>query len=64
MERTLTTHLDLELGGPAKLVLAIAVAQGTPVREESLVVTAASSAWSARPENSLAAVGPRVSDSQ
>jgi transglutaminase-like putative cysteine protease len=41
VERTVTTHVDLELAGPAKLVLAIAVAQGSPVREESLVLTAA-----------------------
>ena len=41
MERTVTTHLELDVAAPAKLVLAIAVAQGTPLSEESLVVTAA-----------------------
>ena len=41
MERTVTTHLELDLAGPAKLVLAVAAAQGTPLARESVVVTAA-----------------------
>ena len=40
MERTVTTHLDLGLSGPAKLVFSIAVAQGVPLAKESLAVTA------------------------
>jgi len=41
VERTVTTHLELDVAAPAKLVLAVAVAQGTPSREESLAITAA-----------------------
>ena len=41
MQRTVTTHLDLDIAAPAKLVLAITVAQGTPSREEILAITAA-----------------------
>ena len=39
VERTVTTHLDLGLSGPAKLVFSIAVAQGAPLARESLAVT-------------------------
>ena len=39
MERTVSTHLDFDLGGPAKLILAIAAAQGSPFERESLVIT-------------------------
>ena len=39
MERTVTTHLDLGLSGPTKLVFSIAVAQGAPLARESLAVT-------------------------
>lgn len=41
VDRAVTTHLELELQAPTKLVLAIAVAQGLPLSRESLVVTAA-----------------------
>ncbi len=41
VQRTVTTHLELDLAGPAKLVLAVAAAQGTPLARESVVVTAA-----------------------
>ena len=39
MERTVTSHLDLGLSAPAKLVFAIAVAQGAPFSRESLSIT-------------------------
>jgi transglutaminase-like putative cysteine protease len=39
VERSLTTHLELALSGPAKLVFSIAVAQGVPLARESLAVT-------------------------
>lgn len=41
VQRTVSTHLELDLAGPAKLVLAVAAAQGTPLARESVVVTAA-----------------------
>jgi transglutaminase-like putative cysteine protease len=39
VERTVTTHLELGLNGPTKLVFAIAVAMGTPLTRESLAIT-------------------------
>jgi len=39
VERTVTSHLDLGLSAPAKLVFAIAVAQGAPFSRESLSIT-------------------------
>jgi hypothetical protein len=39
VERTVTSHLDLGLSAPAKLVFAIAVAQGAPFARESLSIT-------------------------
>ena len=38
MERTVSTHLDFGLGAPAKLIFAIAAAQGSPFQRESLVI--------------------------
>ena len=38
MERTVSTHLDFGLSGPAKLIFAIAAAQGSPFQRESLVI--------------------------
>ncbi len=35
MKRTVATHLDLGLSGPAKLVFSVAVAQGAPLASES-----------------------------
>lgn len=35
MKRTVATHLDLGLSGPAKLVFSVAVAQGAPLESES-----------------------------
>ena len=43
VERTVTTHLDLGLSGPTKLVFSIAVAQGAPLARESLAVTSTAS---------------------
>jgi transglutaminase-like putative cysteine protease len=40
VERTVTTHLDLGLNGPTKLVFSIAVAQGVPLNRELLAITA------------------------
>ncbi len=40
VERTVTTHLDLGLEGPAKLVFSVAVAKGVPLSRESLTMTA------------------------
>ncbi len=39
VERTVTSRLDLGLSAPAKLVFAIAVAQGAPFSRESLSIT-------------------------
>ena len=36
MRRTVETHLDLGLSGPARLVFAIAAAQGAPMEAESI----------------------------
>ena len=36
MKRSVATHLDLGLSGPARLVFSIAVAQGAPLESESL----------------------------
>jgi transglutaminase-like putative cysteine protease len=38
VERTVTTHLDFGLGGPAKLIFAVAAAQGSPFRRETLLI--------------------------
>ena len=38
VERTVSTHLDFGLGGPAKLIFAIAAAQGSPFQRDSLVI--------------------------
>ncbi len=38
MERSLRTHLDFGLAAPAKLIFAIAAAQGSPFSRESLVI--------------------------
>ena len=40
MERTVSTHLDLGLNGPTKLVFSIAVAKGVPLSRELLAITA------------------------
>jgi len=40
MKRTVTSHLDLTLSGPAKLVFSVAVAQGAPVQTEELSLVA------------------------
>jgi transglutaminase-like putative cysteine protease len=40
MQRTVTSHLDLALTGPSKLVFSVAVAAGVPLAEEELVVLA------------------------
>lgn len=36
MKRTVTSHLDLGLSGPARLIFSVAVAQGAPFETESL----------------------------
>ena len=36
MKRTVTSHLDLSLSGPVKLVFSIAVAEGAPLESETL----------------------------
>lgn len=38
VERTVSTHLDFGLAAPAKLIFAIAAAQGSPFARESLVI--------------------------
>ncbi len=38
MKRTVATHLDLGLSGPAKLVFSVAVAQGAPLESESVSI--------------------------
>ncbi|MFL6065047.1 MAG: transglutaminase family protein [Friedmanniella sp.] len=40
MKRTVTSHLDLTLTGPAKLVFSVAVAQGAPFASEELAIVA------------------------
>jgi transglutaminase-like putative cysteine protease len=40
MKRTVTSHLDLTLSGPAKLVFSVAVAQGAPFATEELTLVA------------------------
>ena len=40
MQRTVTSHLDLTLSGPAKLVFSVAVAQGAPFASEELAFVA------------------------
>jgi transglutaminase-like putative cysteine protease len=40
MKRTVTSHLDLTLSGPAKLVFSVAVAQGAPFQTEELSLVA------------------------
>lgn len=39
MKRSVTSHLDLGLSGPARLVFAVAAAQGSPFESQSLTVT-------------------------
>ena len=39
MKRTVTSHLDLGLSAPARLVFAIAAAQGSPFASESLALS-------------------------
>ena len=39
MKRTVTSHLDLGLSGPVRLVLAVAAAQGSPFESQSLQVS-------------------------
>jgi transglutaminase-like putative cysteine protease len=40
MQRTVTSHLDLTLDGPSKLVFSVAVAAGVPLADEELVLLA------------------------
>ena len=40
MKRTVTSHLDLTLSGPAKLVFSVAVAHGAPFASEELALVA------------------------
>jgi transglutaminase-like putative cysteine protease len=58
VERTVTTHIELDLGGPAKLVLAVAVAQGSPLSREVLAITAAGQP--ANPTELVDVVGNRL----
>lgn len=39
MKRTVTSHLDLGLSAPARLVFAVAAAQGSPFESQSLAIT-------------------------
>ena len=39
MQRTASTSIDLDLSGPARLIFAVAVAQGQPVKSETLVIS-------------------------
>src|SRR6476620_3884841 len=39
MLRTVSTHLELGLGGPSKLVFSLAAAQGLPLQSETLAIT-------------------------
>ena len=40
MQRTVTSHLDLAVDGPSKLVFSVAVAAGVPLATEELTVVA------------------------
>jgi transglutaminase-like putative cysteine protease len=58
VERTVTTHLDLDLSGPTKLVFSIAVAQGLPLARELLALTV--DGQSVRPSELVDVIGNRL----